>query len=187
MFFLVFLGFWWFLGVPNGRKLILGPWQSRSNLIFIDFGPKSLIFGFSWILGIPKLLTFFEDFDPMWPLQRSYCLENVRILSLSILGFHQNLSKILIFISQSPPFYENPISSVRPSETQNSRFLCVHPHSGGVVGFSIIGFSSMTPPGGRRRRRRGRDEVSSRVQAQSTTRTQGQNIPFGGSLTPISP
>ena len=96
--------------------------------------------------GIPKLRTFFEDFDPMWPLQRSYCLENVRILSLSILGFHQNLSKILIFISQSPPFYENPISSVRPSETQNSRFLCVHPHSGGVVGFSIIGFSSMTPP-----------------------------------------
>ena len=101
---------------------------------------------FVWMLGILKLRIFFEDFDPMWPLQRSYCLENVRILSLSILGFHQNLSKILIFISQSPPFYENPISSVRPSETQNSRFLCVHPHSGGVVGFSIIGFSSMTPP-----------------------------------------
>ena len=97
-------------------------------------------------MGIPKLRTLFEDFDPMWPLQRSYCLENVRILSLSILGFHQNLSKISIFISQSPPFYENPISSVRPSETQNGRFLCVHPHSGGVVGFSIIGFSSMTPP-----------------------------------------
>ena len=103
---------------------------------------------FFWDFGIPKLRTFFEDFDPMWPLQRSYCLENVRILSLSILGFHQNLSKILIFISQSPPFYENPISSVRPSETQKGRFLCVHPHSGGVVGFSIIGFSSMTPPGG---------------------------------------
>ena len=148
MVLLVFLGFWWFLGVPNGRKLILGPWQSRSNLIFMDFGPKSLIFRFSWIFGIPKLPTFFEDFDPMWPLQRSYCLENVRILSLSILGFHQNLSKILIFISQSPPFYENPISSVRPSETQKGRFLCVHPHSGGGGGFSIIGFSSMSPPTG---------------------------------------
>ena len=82
----------------------------------------------------------------MWLLKGSYCLENARIRSPFILGFHQNLSKILIFISQSPPFYENPISSVRPSETQKGRFLCVHPHSGGVVGFSIIGFSSMTPP-----------------------------------------
>ena len=124
----------------------------------------------------------------MWPLQRSYCLENVRILSLSILGFHQNLSKILVFISQSPPFHENPISSVRPSETQNSRFLCVHPHSGGVVGFSIIGFSSMTP--------------SPRVTAAATATARsrrsllqgpgpvhhshpGPNISRSGSLTPI--
>ena len=140
-----------------------------------DFG----IFGFSWIFGIPKLPTLFEDLGPMWPLQRSYCLENVRILSLSILGFHQNLSKILIFISQSPPFYENPISSVRPSETQKGRFLCVHPHSGGVVGFSIIGFSSMTPPGDG-----GGGEVETKSPPGSRPSPplapRGQNIPFGG-------
>ena len=65
---------------------------------------------------------------------------------LFVLGVHQNLSKLCAFINQSPPFYENPVSSVRPSETKTSRCLCVHPHSGGVVGFSIIGFSSMTPP-----------------------------------------
>ena len=123
-------GHWWGGGLrPSTPPLHILRGQSPLKLpnFFLDF-------------GIPKLRTFFEDFDPMWPLQRSYCLENVRILSLSILGFHQNLSKILIFISQSPPFYENPISSVRPSETQKGRFLCVHPHSGGVVGFSIIGF-----------------------------------------------
>ena len=124
---------WGGLRFPTPLHIMRGQSPLKLPNFFLDF-------------GIPKLRTFFEDFDPMWPLQRSYCLENVRILSLSILGFHQNLSKILIFISQSPPFYENPISSVRPSETQKGRFLCVHPHSGGVVGFSIIGFSSMTPP-----------------------------------------
>ena len=126
--------------VPRCRGFNFTPRQSWSNPISVPPSPNPANSWISWILEIPKLRTFFEDFDPMWPLQRSYCLENVRILSLSILGFHQNLSKILIFISQSPPFYENPISSVRPSETQKGRFLCVHPHSGGVVGFSIIGF-----------------------------------------------
>ena len=124
---------------PRPQILFCSSRQSQSIPISMPCGPNPSTSN-SRIFGIPKLRTLFEDFDPLWPLQRSYCLENVRILSLSILGFHQNLSKILIFISQSPPFYENPISSVRPSETQKGRFLCVHPHSGGVVGFSIIGF-----------------------------------------------
>ena len=49
---------------------------------------------------------------------------------------------------ECPPFYENLVSSVRPSEAKTGKCLCVHTHSGGVVGFSIIGFSSMTPPRG---------------------------------------
>ena len=136
-----------FLAQEDGGALVGGAAPPTTPPLHILRGQSPLkLPNFLLDFGIPKLRTFFEDFDPMWPLQRSYCLENVRILSLSILGFHQNLSKILIFISQSPPFYENPISSVRPSETQKGRFLCVHPHSGGVVRFSIIGFSSMTPP-----------------------------------------
>ena len=33
--------------------------------------------------GDPETPNIFEDFDPPWPLQRSYCLENVPILSNS--------------------------------------------------------------------------------------------------------
>ena len=131
--------------VPGCREFDFTPRQSRSNPISMPWNPNPANFGIfwiSWILGIPKLRTLFEYFDPLWPLQPSYCLENVPILTLFVLGFHQNLSKTLVFISQSPPFYENPVSSVRPSEAKTGRCLCVHPHSGGVVGFSIIGFST---------------------------------------------
>ena len=56
------------------------------------------------------------------------------------LGFHQNLSKTLVFIRQSPPFYENPVSSVRPSETQTGRF-CVCTHTPGeLLDFRLLDF-----------------------------------------------
>ena len=130
--------------VPGCRESNFTPWQSRSNPDSSPRGPNPSNFRTSWIFGILNLRTFFEDFDPLWPLQRSYCLENV----LNLTRFFMCSSKSVqnnVFISQSPPFYENPVSSIRPSEAKTGRCLCVHPHSGGVVDFSIIGFSSMTP------------------------------------------
>ena len=91
--------------VRNDTKSIFISRQSWSNPNLVDPGPSPANLGFFRISVIPKLPTLFEDFDPLWPLQRSYCLENVRIWSLSILGFHQNLSKTFVFISQSLPLF----------------------------------------------------------------------------------
>ena len=41
--------------------------QTRSSWILVQ-NPRFSDFLFSWIFGIPKLPTLFEDFDPIWPL-----------------------------------------------------------------------------------------------------------------------
>ena len=43
-----------FLGVPDGRKSFFGPWQSRSNPMFMDPGPISDIV---WIWDFGSFLT----------------------------------------------------------------------------------------------------------------------------------
>ena len=111
---------------------------------FHGFWPKIIdlgIFEFSWIFGIPKLPTLFEDLDPMWPLQGSYCLENARIWSLSILGFHETKCRKHWFLSVKVPSFLKTCFLRSSVWGQLRHVLCVHPHSGGVVGFSIIGFS----------------------------------------------
>ena len=51
---------------------------------------------------------------------------------------------MLVFISQSPPFCENPVSSVRLSETLGGRF-CVSTHTPGeLLDFRLLDF----PKGG---------------------------------------
>ena len=131
---------------PGCRDFNFTPRQSRSNLISVPPCPNLSKSG-----QFPDFLDFWDPETPnIFRRFRSPVAAPAELLPGKcpyfvqlFLGFHQNLSKMLIFISQSPPFYENPVSSVRPSEAKTGR---VHPHSGGVVGFSIIGFSSMTPP-----------------------------------------
>ena len=53
-----FEGFGFFFAVPSGSKSIFGPWQSRSNPNFMDFGPKSRICGFSSIFLDPESFGF---------------------------------------------------------------------------------------------------------------------------------
>ena len=108
--------------------------------------PNPANFRTSWIFGIPKLRTLFEDFDPLWPLQPSYCLENVPILTLFVLGFIETSPKHWFVSVKVPLFMKTLFPPFVHLRLVSGRCLCVHPHSGGVVGFSIIGFSNMTPP-----------------------------------------
>ena len=74
--------------------------------------------------GIPIFRTLFEKIDPTWLLRANRYVEKNPIWILFISGFHQKVLKILVFRNQIPLFNDNPVFSVRPSETSLGRFLC---------------------------------------------------------------
>ena len=112
---LILLGalFWPGLWSQNPKILVLGP--NLANL---------WIFLISWIFGIPIFRTLFEKIDPTWLLRANGYVEKNPIWILFISGFHQKVSKMLVFTNQIPLFHDNPVFSVRPSETSSGRFLC---------------------------------------------------------------
>ena len=90
---------------------------------WIDFD-QMLDFRFFWFFGIPIFRTLFEKNDPTWLLRANRYVEKNPIWILFISGFHQKVSKICVFTNQIPLFHDNPVFSVRPSETSSGRFLC---------------------------------------------------------------
>ena len=90
---------------------------------WIDFD-QILDYRFFWFFGIPVFRTLFEKIDPTWLLRANRYAEKNPIWILFISGFHQKVSKIFVFTNQIPLFHDNPVFSVRPSETSSGRFLC---------------------------------------------------------------
>ena len=115
-----------------GRCLILfgalfwpGLWSQNPKILVLGPNPTNLeIFLISWIFGIPIFRTLFEKIDPTWLLRANRYVEKNPIWILFISGFHQKVSKIFVFTNQIPLFHDNPVFSVRPSETSSGRFLC---------------------------------------------------------------
>ena len=76
-----------------------------------------MIFGVFWIFGVPIFRTLFEKIDPTWLLRANGYVEKNPIWILFISGFHQKVTKMLVFTNQIPLFHDDPVFSVRPSET----------------------------------------------------------------------
>ena len=91
----------------------------------MDPGPNPanlMICLISWILGIPIFRTVFEKIDPPWPLRANHYVEKDPIWILFMLGFRHKLSKVFVFTNQIKFFHEDPVSSVRPSETSSGKY-----------------------------------------------------------------
>ena len=84
-----------------------------------DLNPEPRFLDF----GDPDFPNSFRRNDPPWPLRANHCVEKDPIWILSMLGFRNKLSKVLVFTNQIQLFHENPVSSVRPSETSSFQLI----------------------------------------------------------------
>ena len=103
--------------------IFLNPYLIDWHRFWIDFD-QIVDFRFLVIFWIPIFRTLFEKIDPTWLLRANRYVEKNPIWILFISGFHQKMSKMLVFTNQIPLFHDNPVFSVRPSETSSGRFLC---------------------------------------------------------------
>ena len=76
-----------------------------------------MIFCVFLIFDVPIFRTLFEKIDPTWLLRANGYVEKHPIWILFISGFHQKVTKMLVFTNQIPLFHDDPVFSVRPSET----------------------------------------------------------------------